>query len=252
MKYLNDYNKYKWEKENLLTESTEFFQYQFSQNTPNPLGPSHGFAVDPSTAIYTGQDSPYTDSYSRTIGLIHDLKNLVDFVNKDKSLALQKFDHFTEDLEKYDNLKILRMFENESNYMDVYISFEFEENEYFGMFKNFNRPYNRSDLKCDLYKDVNYGYINEEYKLKLSNYMRKLLNNWFIPKSGTWRNLKENLKVKDMMGTNSTIKEKHLLDLKGYNIDENNNPYLILNYKDKEYYLKGNSFYWFHWYCEKI
>jgi hypothetical protein len=252
MEYLNEYNKHKWINDNLITEDTEFFQYQFSQNMPNPLGPSHGFAVDPSLSIYTGQDSPYTDQYSRSIGLINDLKSLIDFVNKDKSLALQKYDHFTEDIEIYDNLKILRMFKNQSNYLDIYISFEFDEKEYFGTFENFNRPYNIPKLTTDLYKDVNYRYIDTEYKLKLSNFLRKILNNWFIPKKGLWRNFQPDFLIKNSMGSNFHLKEKHIIDLKGYNIDENNNPYLIIEYKDKEYYIKGNDYYWFQWYFEKI
>lgn len=253
MDKLHGYNKHKFIKENLITEDTEFFQYQFSQNTPNPLGPSHGFATDPSLSIYTGQDSPYTDHYSRTIGLINDLKGLIDHFNKDKgSYAVQKFDHFVEDLNSYENLKILRMFQNESNYLDVYISFEFNKQEYFGMFKNFNRPYTKPTLKCELFKSVEYPYINEEYRLKATNFFRKIVNNWFIPKQGLWKNLKEGTILKDSMGSRFPLKANRIVNVKGYNIDENNSPYLILEHKGKEYYLDDNNYYWFNWYFEKI
>jgi len=253
MKYLNEYRKYSWSQANLITEDTEFFQYQFSQNTPNPLGPTHGFAVDPSVSIYTGQDSPYTDYYSRTIGLMNDLKSVIDYVNKDKKgIALQKFDYFVDDIDDYDNLKILRMFQNESNYLDIYISFDFKGEEYFGTYKNWNKPYMTPKLKCELYNSGQYQYINEEYKLKLSNFLRKILNNWFIPKQGLWRNLKEGCVLKDSMGSRIPLKSNIIINVKGYNIDENNSPYLIIEHKDKEYYLDDNNYYWFNWYFEKI
>lgn len=253
MKYIKEFRKHNYEKEHLITEDTEFFQYQFSQNTPNPLGPTHGFATDPSLSIYTGQDSPYTDHYSRTIGLMNDLKGLIDHFNKNSNgYTVQKYDHFTEDIDNYNNLKILRMFENQSNYLDIYISFEFDEKEYFGVFKNYNKAYEKPKLKCELFKSPEYMYIDEEYILKLTNFFRKILNNWFIPKKGNWKNLKDGLIVNNIMGEKKPIKKNKVVDLKGYNIDENNNPYLILEFDNDEYYLKGNSYYWFQWFFEKF
>lgn len=253
MKHLSNFNKYNWSKDNLITEDTEFFQYQFSQNTPNPLGPTHGFATNPDLSIYTGQDSPYTDHYSRTQGLINDLKGLIDhFYKNSQSIAMQKFDYFTEDIEYYDNLKILRMFENEAGYLDIYISFEFNEQEYFGAFRNFNKPYVKPKFECELFTHNEYSYMNEEYQLKLKNFLRKLLNNWFIPKEGLYKNLKEECMLKDETGNKIPLKKDKTVNVKGYNVDENNMPYLIIEWKNNEYYLGGNDFYWFNWRFENI
>lgn len=255
MNYIKEFKLFSFEKYDLITEDTEFFQYQFNGGgaTPNPLGPGYGFAADPSVSIYTHADSPYTDLYSRTKGFVNDLKGVIDHIQKgDKSIAVQKFDHFVDDIENYDNLRILRMFENDSNYLDIYISFEFNEEEYFGVYRNFNRPYNRSKLDTELFENSQYGYINEQYKLKLSNYFRKILNNWFIPKKGKWKNLKEGYLVKDDMGTQIYLKKNIIIDVDGYNVDENNNPYIIIDWKGNKYKIKDNNFYWFNWFCEKL
>jgi hypothetical protein len=253
MNHLKEFRKFNYEKYDLIMEDSEFNSYQFGQNTPNPLGPGHGFASDPGLSIYGGADSPYVDLYSRGHGFVNDLKGVIDHINKDnKSIAVQKYDHFVNDIEFYENLKILRLIENESNYLDVFISFEFNETEYFGVYKNFNRPYLKAKLQCELYKEQQYNYINGEYQLKLSNYLRKILNNWFIPKSGIWKNLKEGYLIKDEMGTKTPLKENRFVDVKGYNIDENNNPYIVIEFKNEEYTIGENSYYWFKWYCEKL
>lgn len=251
MDNISKFNKYVWEQENLLLTESEFNQYQFSQNGQNPLGPGFGFASDPSLTIYGGQDSPYTDYYSRVTGFVTDLKGVIDHIYKNnKSIADQKMDYFVEDVDYYRDLKILRMLNNESNYLDVYVSYEFNEQEYFGVYKNFNKPYTKAKLNTELFKNREYGYMNEEYQLKLSNYFRKILNNWFIPNKGKWRNLKEGYLMKDDMGNRISLKSKHILEVKGYNIDENQNPYVIVDWKEKKYYINENNYFWFKWYCE--
>jgi hypothetical protein len=255
MRYLNSFKKHNWEKENLLCESSYFNQFSStmgSGNLQSPM-PGYAFATNPSLGIYTGQDSPYVDLYSRTQGFVSDLKSIVDTLNKDKKgITAQKFDYFIEDLEFYDNFKILRILKNDSNYLNVFISFEFNEEEYFGSFKDFNKPYYKPTLNTELFKSGIYPYINEEYKLKLSNYFIKILNNWFIPNSGQWKNLKNGLKLKTQMGNIVKLKENSIFEVIGYNIDDNNNPFIIIEYKEDIYYINNENYYYFKWFCEKI
>lgn len=249
------YNKYKFLLENfppqILTESSEFADMQMGMN-PNPLGAGFGFqAKDPNMSIYSDDSSPYVDDYARVGQMANDLarvmKNLMGDIAAD--IRQHKVDYFLEDIEEFKNLKILRIFNNNDLYLDIFISFELHDEEFFGSFKSYNGV-NQPKLKTDLFTDQRFGYIDTEYYLKLTNYLYKILYNWFIPMVGEYKVL-QNISVKDSMGSKKTLKKNSVFRVKGHN-EENGKLYIIIKHKEDIYTINDNDYYFFNYWNEKI
>jgi hypothetical protein len=242
---ISKFNKYNFLKENLdiLNESTEFADQQLGLLS-NPLGPSYGFATDKTMSIYSDDSGAYVDNYARTSQIMADLgrtnKNLNLFISGDMK---QKFDTFLDDIEEYQNLKILRIFINQNLGIDIFISFDFMEEEFFGVFRNFN-GINKPRFDSDLLSDPRFCYINKEYYIKLNNYLYKILFNWFIPTPGDYLALGD-LIAKNVLGDNITIPKNSSIYIKGYNTNQNNEPYLIIKYKNEMYKIVKNDYYFF-------
>lgn len=250
------YNKYNFIVENfpddMLNESTEFGDMQMGQLS-NPLGPGFGFATDPTMSIYSDDSSPYIDNYQRLSRTVQDLarvmKNL--YGAGATSISKHKMDYFLEDVDDFQNLKILRIFENTKLNLDVFISFVFMEEEFFGVYRNYN-GIDKPKLDTDLFHDPRFSYIDNEYRLKMSNYFYKILYNWFIPSVGEWKVLVDELNVKNSLGDNCIINKGKTIKVKGYNTDADNRSFLMINFKDDIYKITGNDFYFFKYWCKKI
>lgn len=246
--------KYTKKNKNLILEYSEFNQYQLSIDIQNPLGPGYGFATDPELSIYgQDQDSPYKDYYARTGG---SLSRLQAISNNALSGILgddfrKNYDFFIEDMDEYKNFKILRIFNNLELYLDVFISFEFKDDEFFGVFKNYNSP-NKSVLKTELYNDTRYYYINGEYKIKLNGYIKNILNKWFIPKYEFYKNLKKDLNVKNNMGDYKHIKFNSIIKYIGIDTEKDGNPFIVIEQNDEKFFIKNNDYYFFNYWFEKV
>jgi hypothetical protein len=248
------YNKYNFLMENfpaqILNESSEFAQSQMNQ-VSSPLGPGYGFAVDPSMSIYSDGNNPYVDNYARLSQMVNDFGRVMKELQGVASTSFKnKLDYFLEDIEEYQNLKILRIFENTNMKLDVYISFDFMEEEFFGVFRNFN-GINDPQLDTDLLSDPRFSYIDKEYYIKLKNYIYKILYNWFIPSPGDYKILSDTLRAKNSMGQNAILKKNVMIYVKGYNTDADGNPFIIIKHKDEIYEICQNDYFFFKYRTEK-
>lgn len=253
MNVLN-FNRFNFINENIPeTIIKESSQFDDMQPGSMPLGPGFGFASDPNISVYSDDCKPYTDNYTRLSMVVQDLNRVMKnlYAQGSTSIDKHKIDYFLEDLDEYNNLKILRTFVNTKLSLDVYISFEFLDEEFFGVFKDFNGM-TKPKLKTDLFTDLRFTYIDNEYKIKLSNYFYKILFNWFIPENEDYIILSDELKVKNSMGSNVMFKKGQTIHVKGYNTDVNGNPFLIINSKDNIYKILGNDFFYFKYRCKKI
>ena len=175
---------------NSINEGSEFQQFQFGLE---PMGTQGGggqyaFAQDPHASYYNYQDSPYCDFYARQSGLVANLNQIMKGVKSQSDLIEKEPDAFLEDLDLFKNLKILRIFENNNLKLDVFLSFQYDENEYFAAYRNFNGLI-RPKLESELFYEPEYQYrFNPEYKLKLGNFFYKKLEKWFIPEKGFYKN----------------------------------------------------------------
>lgn len=243
------YNKYVFLKE----AYSEFNQFSQLNVTPSSLGfAGYGFAIDNSLSIYGQKDSPYTNQYYRTPMMVNTLLGVIQQVQKDitNNYGNIKFDYFLEDVEKYSDFKILRININNNLCVDVYISFLLNGEEFFGVFKNFN-SINRQLLKTDLFSDYRYRYIDYEYKLKLDNYFKKILEKWFRPSNGVYKCLADEVQCYDKMGNKFNIKKNTKIEVKSSsgNITD---PYVKFFYKNEIYIINGNNYYFFNYWFNKI
>lgn len=247
------YNKYNFIVDNLpsevINESSEFADMQMGQM---PLGTGYGFAQDSQMSIYSDGSSPYLDNYARMSQVVQDLNRVMKdlYASGSTSIIGHKLDYFLEDLEEYQNLKILRIFINNTLNIDVFISFDFMEEEFFGVYRNYN-GLNKTKLSTDLFTDPRFGYIDVEYKLKLSNYLYKILFNWFVPDNGDYVVLSDELKVKDALGNNVMFKKGKIITIKGYNLDVDNQPFLIIHSNENIFKIIDNDFFYFKYRCNK-
>jgi len=250
------YNKFNFISENmqehLIKESSEFGDMQMGQSA-SPLGPGFGQATDPTMSVYSDGSSPYVDNYERMSLIVKDLTRVMKGLYNSGSLSISKhkLDYFLEDIDEYSDLKILRIFPNTKLTIDIFISFNFMDEEFFGVYRDYN-GLNKPKLQTDLFTDPRFRYIDTEYKLKLSNYFSKILFNWFIPSVGDYLILSDELKVKDTMGNNVIMKKGTSITIKGYNNDINNQPFLIIKKEPEMYKLLGNDFFFFKYWCKKI
>lgn len=241
------FNKYKFLKESY----SDFNQFSQGGVSPNPLGPGYGFAVDPKLSIYGNQDSPYTDQYYRTPMMVNSLLGIMKQINKDgvTNYGSIKYDQFLEDVDDYKDLKILRITINSNQRVDVFISFYFGDEEFFGVYKNFNWI-QKEDLKTDLFTDSRFTYIDKEYRLKLDNYFRKILEKWFKPQKSEYTSLKE-VSCRDKMGDKFMLPINSTIEVRNSNADKDGNSYIQFLYKGEPYVLNKNEYYYFNYWFEK-
>lgn len=237
--------------EEFLNESSEFNQYQMGLDYAfNSAGPGYGFATDPGLSIYSNDTSPYVDFYARTAGTTSRLMQITKqvFSDMEDHLGTRKNDRFLLDIDEFKNLKILRIHENENMKINIYISFDFMEEEFFGVYRNFNNTTNKPRLESELFSNPKYSYMDKEYYLKLNQYLYKKLFNFFIPKPGLYRNLKPNNVVKsDDMGNQMFLKEGKIVEVLGYNLDESGDPFISLIIDGKKFNITGSNYFYFKW-----
>ena len=248
------FSKYSFLNEQVLNEGSEFMQYQFGLE---PMGTQGGggqyaFAQDPRTSYFNYQDSPFTDFYARQSGLVANLNNLVKNIRGQSDMIYKEMNPFLEDINLYKNIKILRMFENNHLNLNVFLSFEYDEKEFFGVFKSFN-GLGRPKFESELFFEPEYQYrFNSEYKLKLGNFFYKKLEKWFIPEKGIYKNLKPENRVKDTMGKLYEMNSDQIVEVLGYNMSSDNKPYVIIKVQDHTYHVEHNDYYFFKWRFEKL
>ena len=175
-------------------------------------------------------------------------KTMIDNIIKTtgNNYAGAKFDKFMEDVDEFNNFKILRL--NRSGLdINVYVSFEFDDFEYFGVYKNFGSQH-KPILYTDMYTDEKCKFITNEYRLKLSNYFYKILVNWFLPKKCKYKALK-NVFTRDEFGKEFILKENSIVELLNSSFSDR---IINLNLNGKRYYINNIDFYFFNYWFEEI
>lgn len=251
------YNKYTFIKEQM-----EYLQEQFLnednfnqfQNASSMFGAemgTYGFAVDPSLSIYGNQDGPYNNAYFRTPYMIQKVVDVMKTIYKDQGYSSIKYDHFLDDIDNYSDLKILRLHKNNNLYLDVFISFMFNDEEFFGVYKNFN-GLQKPTLKSHLFSEQKYSYIDNEYILKFDNYIFKLLTNWFKPNKGFYVCLKDIVPCRNEMGETVNIKKGQNVRVLGVNTSKEHKPYILIDHNGDQLHISNNDYYYFHYWFDKL
>lgn len=230
----------------LNEEYSDFSQMAFGQPFTNQT-----FASDKYFNI-GNPDSPYTDYYSQNRGMVNSMMDLTKKIALTTTMNFDqvKDDLFLEDIENYTDLKILRMNRNDKGTLDLFISYCYGGEEFYGIYKDYNNQFQKSVLRTELVSDPRYRF-DEQYMMKLDNYIYGLLEKWFKPKKGNYKSL-DSTQVKDSFGRQFVLKINSIINCEGWNVDENGQPYVVLKYKDIEYTISGNNYYWFNYRFQKI
>jgi len=243
------FNKYSFIKENLqFLNEDNFNQYDGAAGATSPM---QGFAVDNQLSIYGSQDSPYTDAYYRKPYMLQKIVDILKNVSQELNYDQTKFDYFLDDIDEFKNLKILRINKNDSLTLDVFISFMFGEEEFFGVYKKFN-GIEKPHLISDLFTDGRFAYIDNEYVLKLDNYLYKLLTNWFKPLKGYYEVLNDSVPCKNEMGELVYLKKGQKIKVIEINIGGDRCPYIKVELNGVKLYIIHNNYYYFNYWFEKL
>ena len=252
MKNLHNFERFEFLKENY---GNDFVSYNVSPNQGSTSGPTNqlGYVQDPNLSIMSDGSSIYIDNYQRMSMYANDLFKIMSGMYGTMKQMYQSntTDTFLEDIDNLANLKILRICKNESQNLDVYISFDFGEDEYFGVYKNFN-CFQKPKLTSEFISDPRNTFINKEYYLKFSNYLYRILLKWFAPEVGVYKNLNPDMKIRNNMGEMIPLKINTTVEVKGYNIDKDGRYYIVVKYKDERYVINGDNYYFFKYYFDKI
>jgi hypothetical protein len=239
---------------NLIKEGSEFQQFQFGLEPMNTDGGggNYAFAQDPSLSMYNYGDSPFTDFYSRQSGLVANLDLMMKNMRGQNGTIYREENPFLEDINLYKNIKILRIYENNNLKLDLFLSFEYNDGEYFGAFRNFN-GLAKPKFESEVFYEPEYQYrFDGEYKIKLSNYFYKKLEKWFIPDKGFYKNLKPGTKIKNNLGELYEMNAEQVVEVLGYNLYSDGKPFVMIKVKDKTYHIENNDFYYFKYRFEKL
>lgn len=140
-------------------------------------------------------------------------------------------------------LYILKVFNNNNNALDVYIRFHYNDDIYYGKFKNWgthNKPVFTSDI---LNLPIMGG---QENKIRLIGMLETALNIWFKPEvDAKYRCLKE-IKTYDYLGRQFFIPYGGLVEVCDV-IGNDKIPTIFLKYDDKTYTFTGLDYYFFNW-----
>lgn len=158
--------------------------YEFTQfmNTKGQDSNLQGMFVTDPAVTFDPYNKHLIDNVAANKMLMDTMKSLMntsDFFDNFFSSQSENFFHIEE-------LKIQRISKTNFN-IDLYFSFVFNEEEYFGFVKNYNTP--NPIIKCELY--TKYSRIfTKEFGIKFNGMLLKAFKSFFLIKNGKYQVLK--------------------------------------------------------------
>lgn len=246
MDNLMGFNKYSFVVENYgdMSYDDMFDNNMLSSHVGCAIGRAYNSTASGSS------DGAFANNYKRNgviVGeLITKIKNSGVFRGKGSN---QIRDNFVEDINKYEKLKILRIIENNNSKLDICISFVFDDNEYYGIYKDFNDKLTKSSLKTEM-SSIATKYMDFSYFMKLDNFLYNLIEDWFIPEKGYYTNLKEGNILYDDCGNTLSLKENDMIKIIGTNVYSDKDNEIRCKINNKNYSIKNKDYYYFNYFFE--
>jgi hypothetical protein len=145
------------------------------------------------------------------------------------------------------DLTIVRIFPNNNNSVDVYIKFKLgSDGLYYGTFRNWG-SYSGAKFDSPVLNHPQFKH-HLENSIKLEGMFKQCLNEWFMPKEGEYRALKQ-IKVYDDSGNIFMLPLNGKIEVESVLLEEDK-PIVYLQYSDRRYYLTELDYYFFHWWFE--
>ena len=222
-------------KEYLIREFTEFnFLRMNSDSVPQ--------------STHTDNPSLSLGSYNRfqmnMASTVQNLNHLFKSINT-TSRGVNLFKGSTIGMDSIKDIKILRIFERDDIYWDVYISFLIEDKEYYGVIKKINDK--NVEFYSEAFKDPMLA-ISNEWIIRVKGNIIKTIKRWLNPSVGNnFVSLKEINAVDQKTGEIVLIQEDSKIKVVR-TMDEE----IFIQYEDSNYILKGKNYYFFNYYFERV
>lgn len=226
-----------WEitlNENKINELSEFNFQRFG----NPIHPWVNQPNDPNLSFdaYERHTDQARMANIRLNTILAGLIQTGDIYNKRQDRIIDRQD--------LSNLVIQRMYDNDSGDLDIYIKFEINKKEYFGVIKNF---IHNPELNSECFRDYDL-ILTKEWVIRTKGLIIKIIRRFLNVESGDYKALKEIYCTDNLTGKLYSITEgmkiKVLRAMDDKIIAEIGNNIIST--------LDGKNFYFFNYYFTKI
>jgi hypothetical protein len=146
------------------------------------------------------------------------------------------------------DLRVIRIFPNNSGSLDIYIKFVIDGYQYYGTFKNWGSV-NGSKFESAILKHPSIKY-HMENAVKVEGIFKQCLNEWFRPDLGEYIVLKQ-VKVYNEMSEIFMLPENAKISVDEV-LTEEDKPIIYISYSDRNYFLTDLDYFFFHWWFEEI
>lgn len=215
--------------ERFVNENWDFPGYGVAMN-------GNGITPNDPTLSVNAYDKFKADAESQVARLRYILQNVFTDVS---TMGKSNFDFVIEDL------KIFRILPNNNGFLDIYIKFMLNSNNYMGCFKDWGSKNYKFESGVLSIPQIR---LHLENKIKLEGIFKKCLTEWFIPNSGEYKALTK-IKVYDFMGDIFYIPQDANIVVDEV-VTEDEQPVINILYKDKMYYLTNLDYYFFNWWFD--
>lgn len=217
----------------LIREFSEFSLQKFGQGMPN----THADNKELSHGAFDKHIDNLRMSNVRLNDILNSIRSSNDIYNTKTDKSMDGLD--------ISNLKILRMFQLNEIDIDVYISFNLGEKNYFGVIKSFViNPV----VQCEIFRDHSL-FVNKEWVIKMKGLLLKTIKGWLnIPSNTKWKSLKPIQCTDTLTGELLIIDEG--MEVKVIRTLSNNT--IIISINDRTCEIKGTNFYYFNYWFEEL
>lgn len=179
--------------------------------------------------------------------------NMRDQLNRLSDILVNVFNSGTvnfssELMEIIEDLTIVKIFRNNNGCLDVYLKFFYEEEVFYGVFKNWGLI-SEPVFISRIFDIPIIGYYKEN-RIKIENILKHVLEGWFRPKEEKYIALKD-VKVYDMMGNIKHIPKGGKIEIDQI-IAEDHKPEIKMIYSNNIYVMKGLDYFFFNWWFDVI
>lgn len=142
------------------------------------------------------------------------------------------------------NIKIIRQFVKNGIDLDIYLTFELDEKEYFAVIKNYIL---KPEVESEVFSDPDLA-LTKEWVIKIKGLLKKVIKKWMtIPSRTKWKALKDITCTDYNTGELTTIKEGEII-----RVLRSLNDKIIIEYYDNKYIIDKMNYYFFNYYFENI
>lgn len=219
----------------LILEFTEFNLQRFNDTSVQLA--AHVDDPTLSTNAFDKHQNAIRTAMSRLDDIMHRLGGTSVYKNLRSKLALEKQD--------VKNLVIQRIVKINNISYNVYISFVIDDKQYFGLIENITGI--DPIMKSEVFKDQSL-YQATEWIIKIKGIIIKSIKEWLKPEPGIYKLLEDDIYCYSVE-TGKQLEMKSGIEIE---LIRSHSNYILIEYNNEKYELKGDNYIYFNWWFEKI